>query len=184
QELRRSRPPLSGDLKDSPANRLTSSVGACRCRQKPLSRDPILLRSVGLRVSGAGCSFGAAVRRSLPQGSSGQLTLGRRPAARPRGKHQENVRNRPSADGPPNFGHKCSMNSADDSADNSADRGNVAMGAERPWRRATLWLILLSVLFYLSYGLSNWMASQHANVGAIVFAWEHAVPFVSLTIIP
>jgi membrane-associated phospholipid phosphatase len=71
------------------------------------------------------------------------------------------------------------------SADRSdADPGNVATKAERLWRRATLWLILLSVLFYLTYGLSNWLASQRGDVGAIVFAWEHAVPFVSWTIIP
>ena len=66
----------------------------------------------------------------------------------------------------------------------SADRGNVAMEAGRPWRRATLWLVLLSVLFYLTYVLSNWLASQRSDVGAIVFAWEHAIPFVGWTIIP
>jgi membrane-associated phospholipid phosphatase len=66
----------------------------------------------------------------------------------------------------------------------SADRGNAGIEVGRPWRRASLWLVLLSVLFYLSYGLSNWLASQRGDVGAIVFTWEHAVPFVSWTIIP
>jgi membrane-associated phospholipid phosphatase len=66
----------------------------------------------------------------------------------------------------------------------SADRSNAGIEARRPWRRASLWLLLLSVLFYLSYGLSNWLASQRHDVGAIVFAWEHAIPFVSWTIIP
>jgi membrane-associated phospholipid phosphatase len=67
---------------------------------------------------------------------------------------------------------------------NGAERSDVATKAERPWRRASLWLILLSVLFYVSYGVSNWLASQRAHVDAIVFAWEHAVPFISWTIIP
>ena len=66
----------------------------------------------------------------------------------------------------------------------SANQGNVAVEAGRPWRRATLWVILLAVLFYLAYGLSNWLASQRHDVGAIVFAWEHAIPFISWTIIP
>ena len=54
----------------------------------------------------------------------------------------------------------------------------------RPWRRATAWFVLLGILFYVSYGLSNWLASLRADVPAMVFAWEHAVPFVGWTIIP
>jgi hypothetical protein len=56
--------------------------------------------------------------------------------------------------------------------------------AEPLWRRASLWLVLLSLLFYVSYGLANWLASQRADVPAIAFGWEHAVPFVTWTIIP
>src|SRR5215510_16088140 len=65
-----------------------------------------------------------------------------------------------------------------------ADTIRPASIAGRPWRRATAWFVLLGILFYVSYGLSNWLASLRANVPAIVFAWEHAVPFLSWTIIP
>jgi hypothetical protein len=54
----------------------------------------------------------------------------------------------------------------------------------RPWRHATAWLILLSTFFYLSYGVSNWLASQRGDVPALVFAWEHGIPFLAWTIIP
>src|SRR5262245_27362070 len=54
----------------------------------------------------------------------------------------------------------------------------------RPWRRATAWLVALAVFFYLSYGLSNWLASQRGDVPAIVFAWEHSIPFVAWTVVP
>jgi protein-tyrosine phosphatase len=59
-----------------------------------------------------------------------------------------------------------------------------SFGGKRPWRRATAWLVVLGTFFYASYGFSNWLASQHTHVPAIVFAWEHAVPFVAWTIIP
>jgi protein-tyrosine phosphatase len=54
----------------------------------------------------------------------------------------------------------------------------------RPWRRATAWLAALGAFFYLSYGFSNWLASQFCDVPSIVFAWEHDIPFVAWTIIP
>jgi protein-tyrosine phosphatase len=54
----------------------------------------------------------------------------------------------------------------------------------RPWRRAVGWLALLAPLFYLTYGLANWLASQRSAVPAIVFGWEHAVPFLAWTIFP
>jgi len=55
---------------------------------------------------------------------------------------------------------------------------------ERPWRRATVWLVALGAFFYLSYGVSSWLASQRGDVPAIVFAWEHGIPFLAWTIIP
>lgn len=55
---------------------------------------------------------------------------------------------------------------------------------DRPWRRATGWLILLGTFAYLSYGLSLWLASQRADVPVIRFAWEHAIPFITWTIVP
>lgn len=54
----------------------------------------------------------------------------------------------------------------------------------RPLRRATLALVGLGVLFYASYGFSNWIAGLRGNVPSIVFDWEHAVPFVPWTIVP
>jgi hypothetical protein len=53
----------------------------------------------------------------------------------------------------------------------------------RPWQRATAWLIALGAFFYLSYAISHWLASQRGDVPAIVFAWEHGIPFLAWTII-
>src|SRR5207247_1884166 len=54
----------------------------------------------------------------------------------------------------------------------------------RPWQRATVWLVVLGAFFYLSYGVSHWLASQRGNVPAVVFAWERGIPFLAWTIIP
>jgi protein-tyrosine phosphatase/membrane-associated phospholipid phosphatase len=58
------------------------------------------------------------------------------------------------------------------------------MTTPRPWRRATAWLLFLGPLFFLSYGLANWLASRHAGVPAFVFEWERAIPFHAWTIVP
>ncbi|WP_192248867.1 phosphatase PAP2/dual specificity phosphatase family protein [Mesorhizobium caraganae] len=50
--------------------------------------------------------------------------------------------------------------------------------------RAALWLALLAPIFYSTYGFANWLASRRDHVGSIVFAWEHAIPFVAWTIVP
>jgi hypothetical protein len=65
-----------------------------------------------------------------------------------------------------------------------AEHTKAASIEDRPWRRATGWFVLLGTFFYLSYGLSNWLASQRTHVPAIVFAWEHVVPFITWTIVP
>jgi hypothetical protein len=54
----------------------------------------------------------------------------------------------------------------------------------RPWKRAALWLVVLAVVFYATYGFANWLASQRSDVGAVVFGWEHHVPFIDWTIFP
>ncbi len=54
----------------------------------------------------------------------------------------------------------------------------------RPWREAAGWLALLGPLFFISYGWANAMAAERSGVGSIVFAWEHAIPFVPWTILP
>ncbi|TWT15755.1 phosphatase PAP2/dual specificity phosphatase family protein [Reyranella sp. CPCC 100927] len=54
----------------------------------------------------------------------------------------------------------------------------------RPWRRAAVWLVILAVFFYATYGFANWLASQRSDVGHVVFGWERHVPFVDWTIFP
>jgi len=50
--------------------------------------------------------------------------------------------------------------------------------------RAAAWLAFLGPFFFASYGFANWLASRRAHVGAIVFPWEHHIPFMAWTIIP
>lgn len=54
----------------------------------------------------------------------------------------------------------------------------------RPWRRAAAWLALLGPLFFATYGFANWVASQRAEVGELVFAWERSIPFLAWSIVP
>ncbi len=58
------------------------------------------------------------------------------------------------------------------------------MTSGRPWRRACAWLAFLGPFFFASYGFANYLASRRAHVGAIVFGWEHHIPFIPWTIIP
>jgi len=58
------------------------------------------------------------------------------------------------------------------------------VGQPRSWSRAALWLIVLVPVFFATYGAANWLASLHAEVGAVVFGWEHDIPFVAWTIVP
>lgn len=55
---------------------------------------------------------------------------------------------------------------------------------KRPWRRAAAWLAFLGPFFFASYGFANWLASRRTGVGAIVFDWERAIPFMPWTIVP
>ena len=59
-----------------------------------------------------------------------------------------------------------------------------ALLAGRPWGRALRWLAFLAPFFFLSYGAANYLAARRAEVGAIVFDWEHLIPFRAWTIIP
>jgi protein-tyrosine phosphatase len=56
--------------------------------------------------------------------------------------------------------------------------------AQRPWKAASVWLVVLGTLFFATYGGANWLASQRTGVGSIVFDWERAVPFWAWTIVP
>ncbi|HET7033389.1 MAG TPA: phosphatase PAP2/dual specificity phosphatase family protein [Casimicrobiaceae bacterium] len=54
----------------------------------------------------------------------------------------------------------------------------------RPWGRALAWLAFLGPFFFASYGFATWATAQRAHVGAIVFDWERAIPFLPWTIVP
>ena len=58
------------------------------------------------------------------------------------------------------------------------------MSAPRPWGRAAAWLLFLGPFFFATYGLATWLTMQRSQVGSVVFAWEHSVPFVPWTIVP
>ena len=45
-------------------------------------------------------------------------------------------------------------------------------------------LAAVAVIFYASYGLTNHFTAQRAPVPEIIYAWEHAIPFLAWTIIP
>lgn len=59
-----------------------------------------------------------------------------------------------------------------------------AVVEKRPVLRAIGWIAFLGPFFFVTYGFANWLASRRDDVGAIVFAWEHAIPFVPWTILP
>ncbi|OLL27363.1 serine/threonine protein phosphatase [Burkholderia sp. SRS-W-2-2016] len=46
------------------------------------------------------------------------------------------------------------------------------------------WLVIMGVVFFSTYGLANWLASQRASVPTFAFGWERAIPFVPWTIVP
>ncbi|MEJ4043590.1 phosphatase PAP2/dual specificity phosphatase family protein [Erwinia sp. SLM-02] len=60
----------------------------------------------------------------------------------------------------------------------------VAPGRYRLWKQALCWLLLLGPLFFLSYGQVNHFTAARADVGSLVFSWEHAIPFMPWTIVP
>ncbi len=51
------------------------------------------------------------------------------------------------------------------------------------FKRAALWLLFLGPFFYATYGLSNYLASQRAEVPNITFGWEYVIPFLEWSII-
>lgn len=53
-----------------------------------------------------------------------------------------------------------------------------------PWRRSVAWLLFLAPFFFASYGFATWMTAQRPATPAIVFGWEHAIPFLPWTIVP
>ena len=55
---------------------------------------------------------------------------------------------------------------------------------QKPWGRALAWLAFLGPFFFATYALATWSTAQRAHVGAIVFDWERAIPFLPWTIVP
>lgn len=53
-----------------------------------------------------------------------------------------------------------------------------------PVTKSLLWLAVLGATFYISYGLSNWLASQQEGVPFLVFSWERHILFIAWTIVP
>lgn len=51
-------------------------------------------------------------------------------------------------------------------------------------KNSLLKLILVGILFYTSYGLSNHYAASLDYVPEIAFAWESNIPFWAWTIVP
>ncbi|AVP96985.1 serine/threonine protein phosphatase [Ahniella affigens] len=54
----------------------------------------------------------------------------------------------------------------------------------RHWRLGAKWLAFLGPFFYVTYGLSNYVASLREPILSFVMAWERHVPFLAWTIIP
>jgi membrane-associated phospholipid phosphatase len=52
------------------------------------------------------------------------------------------------------------------------------------WKRGAIWLALLGPFFFLSYGWVNYYTSGRSDVGVIVEAWEHQLPFVPWLMLP
>jgi protein-tyrosine phosphatase len=52
------------------------------------------------------------------------------------------------------------------------------------WKRGALWLAFLGPFFFLSYGWLNHLTSTRSDVGVVVEAWEHAIPFLPWLMLP
>ena len=47
-----------------------------------------------------------------------------------------------------------------------------------------VWLVGLSIFFFVSYNFANWFTSTRADVGSLVFTWEVSIPLLPWFIIP
>lgn len=62
--------------------------------------------------------------------------------------------------------------------------GEPGAGGARPWGLALVLLAGMGALFFSSYGLANWLASQRPDVPFFYFEWERHIPFVPWSIVP
>src|SRR5687767_15775467 len=46
------------------------------------------------------------------------------------------------------------------------------------------WALGCSVIFFLAYGSTNWVASTRGQLPSIAFEWERFIPFVPAMIVP
>ena len=63
------------------------------------------------------------------------------------------------------------------------DTATDELGAAPP-ATAALWLVNVSVFFASVYWATNQITSRRIDVGAAMFEWERAIPFIDWTIIP
>ncbi len=73
---------------------------------------------------------------------------------------------------------------ADIAKGNEAGAVGAPLAARRPWRLAAGLLAVMGVLFFSSYGLANWLASQRTGVPFFYFGWERRIPFWPWSIVP
>ena len=52
------------------------------------------------------------------------------------------------------------------------------------WKRGLAWLIFLGPFFFICYGWTNHFTSQRSDIGVVVDAWEHHLPFVPWLMLP
>ncbi|WP_430869506.1 phosphatase PAP2/dual specificity phosphatase family protein [Cupriavidus basilensis] len=62
--------------------------------------------------------------------------------------------------------------------------GQAGATGARPWGLALVLLAAMGALFFSSYGLANWLASQRSAVPFFFFGWERQIPFVPWSIVP
>jgi len=53
-----------------------------------------------------------------------------------------------------------------------------------PWHIAAVWTIILGAVFFLVYGVCNWITSLRPGVGSFYWYWERGIPFVPGLILP
>lgn len=51
-------------------------------------------------------------------------------------------------------------------------------------KKAVRALLMLALIFYISYGFATWITDQRNDVGNVVFMWERHIPFLPWTIVP
>lgn len=61
---------------------------------------------------------------------------------------------------------------------------SITNSSHRPTGLAFLLLTGMGGIFFSSYGIANWIASQRAGVPSFFFEWERRIPFLPWTVVP